>query len=94
MIEMATGKFPYEMWRSPFDQLKQVVGGAPPRLPADSQFSDDFKDFIAVCLQKTHTDRPNYEKLLKHRFLTENAAKETDVAAFVEEILDLPDVVA
>lgn len=24
MIEMATGKFPYPVWGSPFEQLKQV----------------------------------------------------------------------
>ena len=45
MIEMATGKFPYETWRTPFEQLKQVVKEAPPKLPA-GEFSTEFDDFI------------------------------------------------
>ena len=24
MIEIATGRFPYQLWRTPFEQLKQV----------------------------------------------------------------------
>lgn len=54
-------------------------------------FSPDFDDFITVCLQKVYTDRPNYDQLLQHKFLTEHAAKETDVAGYVEEILNLPE---
>lgn len=90
MIEMATGKFPYNSWGSPFEQLKQVVADDPPRLSETGPFSKDFQDFIAVCLQKVYTQRPNYEQLLKHTFLTEHATKSTDVAAFVISILDLP----
>lgn len=45
MVEIATGKFPYKSWGTPFDQLKQVVMDAPPRLPAGT-FSPDFDNFI------------------------------------------------
>lgn len=90
LIEMATGKFPYSTWGSPFEQLKQVVKDDPPRLQGD-QFSDELKNLIETCLQKKFEDRPNYDQLLQHAFLTLHAAKETDVAGFVEEILNLPD---
>ena len=45
MIELATGKFPYATWKTPFEQLKQVVNEAPPKLPA-GEFSAEFDDFI------------------------------------------------
>lgn len=114
MVEMATGKFPYNTWGTPFEQLKQVQNGIrlarkriillvitclfmlqvvkddPPRLEP-GKFTLAFENLISACLQKKYTDRPNYEQLLQHAFLVENMNKETNVAAFVEEILALPD---
>lgn len=69
----------------------QVVKDDPPRLEP-GQFTPAFENFISACLQKRFTDRPNYEQLLQHAFLVEHMTKETDVAGFVEEILNLPDV--
>lgn len=89
MIEMATGKFPYKTWTTPFEQLKQVVTEDPPRLAKSEGFSDRFENFITACLQKREINRPTYEQLLQHIFIVENAAKETDVASFVDEILNL-----
>lgn len=68
----------------------QVVKDDPPRLEP-GKFSKDFEDFIASCLQKKYTDRPNYEKLLAHEFITEHIRRNTDITSFVEEILNLPD---
>ncbi|CAD1471303.1 unnamed protein product, partial [Heterotrigona itama] len=34
LVELATGKFPYESWGTPFEQLKQVVKDEAPKLPA------------------------------------------------------------
>lgn len=90
MIELATGKFPYNIWRTPFEQLKQVVTDDPPRLPK-GEFSPEFEDMITKCLQKDYKLRPNYEALLAHKFLQDHSQTETDVASFVQEILDLPD---
>lgn len=90
MIEIATGKFPYNTWVTPFEQLKQVVKDDPPRLEA-GKFSPAFENFTAACLQKKFTDRPNYEQLLQHAFIVEHQSKDANVAAFVEEILSLPD---
>lgn len=42
-------------------------------------------------LMKDYTARPNYSQLLELSFITEHAQKDTNVAEFVGEILDLPD---
>lgn len=45
MIEIATGTHPYARWKTPFEQLKQVVNEPPPKLPP-GKFSPEFVDFI------------------------------------------------
>ncbi|XP_075973228.1 dual specificity mitogen-activated protein kinase kinase lic isoform X2 [Anticarsia gemmatalis] len=90
LIELATGKFPYNTWGTPFEQLKQVVQDEPPRLPP-AAFSPQFEELIVQCLQKDYRQRPNYDALLAHPFCLEHGHMETDVASFVQEILDLPD---
>lgn len=67
-----------------------MVKDDPPRLEA-GKFSPEFENFISACLQKVYTNRPNYEQLLQHVFLVEHMKKDTDVAGFVGEILNLPD---
>lgn len=89
MIEMATGKFPYAAWRSPFEQLKQVVTEDSPKLPSGGKFSEPFEKFVTVCLQKDVNRRPNYEQLLANEFIVEHTKKDTNVAQFVEEVLTL-----
>ncbi|XP_034191959.1 dual specificity mitogen-activated protein kinase kinase lic isoform X2 [Osmia lignaria lignaria] len=91
LVELATGKFPYESWGTPFEQLKQVVKDEAPKLPA-GKFSANFEEFINKCLMKDYTARPNYNQLLTLNFITEHAKRDTNVAEFVGEILDLPDV--
>lgn len=90
LIEMATGKFPYAIWRTPFEQLKQVVTEASPKLPP-GEFSAPFNELISICLQKNVRQRPNYEQLLANAFIVEHLNKEIDVAKFVGEILALRD---
>ncbi|XP_013395500.1 dual specificity mitogen-activated protein kinase kinase 6 [Lingula anatina] len=89
MIEIATGKFPYAQWATPFEQLKQVVKDDPPKLP-EGAFSPGFDDFIVQCLRKDPAERPNYQKLLEHPFIVEHTAKEYDAGPFVSEIINMP----
>lgn len=88
MIELATGKFPYTSWGTPFDQLKQVVKDDPPKLPA-GEFSTEFENFIVQCLKKDYKLRPNYVQLLDDPFITKHSEKNTDIASFVGQIIDL-----
>lgn len=90
LLELSTGNFPYPIWGTPFEQLKQVVTGEAPRLPA-GEFSPEYEDFIAKCLQKNVLDRYNYDQLLKHPFCLAHKERVTDVSSFVAEILDLPE---
>lgn len=89
LIELATGKFPYKTWDTPFEQLKQVVSDLPPRLP-EGQFSPEFDDFICKCLQKKFMERWNYSQLLQHEFVVKHKDIESDIVPFVIEILDIP----
>ncbi|XP_057323020.1 dual specificity mitogen-activated protein kinase kinase 3 [Microplitis mediator] len=90
LVELATGRFPYESWGTPFEQLKQVVKDDPPKLPP-GKFSEPFEELITKCLMKDFTARPNYSQLLELTFIEEHSKKDTDVAGFVEKILNLPD---
>lgn len=95
LVELATGNFPYPRWGTPFDQLKQVVIGDPPRLPKDEGFSTEIQDLISQCLQKDYTQRPSYNVLLSHPFIAslaksvlEEDCHWPDVAEFVSTIID------
>lgn len=107
MIELATGKFPYNIWKSPFEQIKQVnsfdfvflvesfsniyyqvVVDPAPRLEP-GKFSPEFEDFIAKCLQKDYKLRPNYDKLIAHKFIVIHMEKNSDISSFVGQVLDL-----
>merc|ERR1719419_928668 len=88
MVEISTGKFPYNTWRTPFEQLRQVVGEDAPSLPT-GQFSHTYIDFINQTLQKEVMRRATLQKLLyDHPFLQHHASADTDVAGFVATVLD------
>ncbi|XP_012936929.1 dual specificity mitogen-activated protein kinase kinase 6 [Aplysia californica] len=85
LMELATGEFPYSKWESPFQQIKQVVMEASPKLPTD-QFSAEFCDFIAKCLNKDYKLRWNYTELLEHPFVVNQ--EDVDMAAYVNEVIE------
>lgn len=87
MIEISTGEFPYHSWKTPFEQLHQVVMEAPPKLPAN-QFTPDYEDFINRTLQKEVDERANYPDLRKHPFLVHHAQVNTNISSFVSDVLD------
>jgi len=89
MIEVATGKFPYRVWATPFEQLKQVVQDPAPTLP-EERFSAEFNDFIPQCVNKNPNERASYTQLLDHQFLTTHAeVDDQTMGSFIKEILDL-----
>uniref|UniRef100_A0A182UT57 mitogen-activated protein kinase kinase n=1 Tax=Anopheles merus TaxID=30066 RepID=A0A182UT57_ANOME len=91
LMEVATGKFPYPKWGSVFEQLSQVVEGDPPRLSTTyngMEFSIDFVNFVNTCLIKDERDRPKYGRLLQHPFIQQAEKSDTDVAAYVSEVLE------
>lgn len=46
LVELATGKFPYQDCRTDFEVLTCVMQSAPPTLPADQGFSLEFQNFV------------------------------------------------
>ncbi|CAH0563699.1 unnamed protein product [Brassicogethes aeneus] len=91
LIELSTGRFPYQKWGTPFEQLQQVVTDEPPKLPVDGSFSEEFVDFTVNCLKKSYQERWNYNQLLEHPFLIRAREVDTDISGFVSDILDLPE---
>ncbi|KAI1301298.1 Dual specificity mitogen-activated protein kinase kinase 6 [Halotydeus destructor] len=81
MLEMAIGRFPYDLTGNLFQQLKQICSDQPPRLPTDGNYSSEIQDFIDHCLQKNHEKRPYYSTLLEHPFVKNN--KGVDISDFV-----------
>ncbi|XP_048576281.1 dual specificity mitogen-activated protein kinase kinase 6 [Nematostella vectensis] len=86
MIELATGKFPYTQWKTPFEQLKQVVHEPSPSLP-EGPFSLNFRDFVTKSLIKNYKERPNYNQLLEHPFIKVHMGRNVDVASWLAPFL-------
>ncbi|CAI2356321.1 unnamed protein product [Caenorhabditis sp. 36 PRJEB53466] len=91
IIEIAVGTHPYANWKTPFEQLKQVVKEPPPKLPMESGFSMDCQYFIKRCLEKNYNERPKYPELLAMPFMEQaRNEKQFSMARFINEILDTP----
>ncbi|XP_013108655.1 dual specificity mitogen-activated protein kinase kinase 4 [Stomoxys calcitrans] len=88
LMEVATGTFPYRKWDSVFEQLCQVVQGDPPRLYQGKEFSTEFVEFVNTCLIKNESERPKYDRLLQMPFILRGERSNTDVAAYVTDILE------
>jgi serine/threonine protein kinase len=63
-MELATGHFPYEKenLKSPFEMVPILLEEPSPTLPMI--FSQNFRDFIQLCLQKNPAERPPAASLL------------------------------
>ena len=46
LVEIATGQFPYRDWTTDFEIVSKVIQEAPPTLPLDKDFSNEFRQFI------------------------------------------------
>ncbi|CAK8688506.1 unnamed protein product [Clavelina lepadiformis] len=87
MIEVATGHFPYDTWKNPFHQLKQVIEDPSPSLPAN-QFSNELVDFCRCCLHKDAARRPNYRDLEEHVFIQSHLHENRrQISSFISLIL-------
>ncbi|CDW76221.1 UNKNOWN [Stylonychia lemnae] len=74
LVECALGRYPYPYEGDEskelgfWDIVSYVSEKDPPKLP--STFSDDFKNFIAICLRKEGGTRSSASELLRHPFAT------------------------
>ena len=71
IMELMTGVFPYESkFSSYFEQWNEIVLGEPPQMEYNGRYSEGLLEFINPCLSKATKDRPTFDVLLQHEFLT------------------------
>jgi len=83
-IEMAETKPPlYDI--NPLRVIFVIPNRTPPTLKESEKWSDEFNDFVRLCLQKNPEDRPTAAQLLDHPFVKKAAATADDVIAELVE---------
>lgn len=85
-FELAVGEPPHSNVH-PMRAIFLIPTSDPPTLPNPEKWSEDFKDFMRVCLQKNPANRPTAEELLKtHPFILKSKGKQV-IAKLVEECI-------
>ncbi|CAI8054258.1 Galactokinase [Geodia barretti] len=96
LYELAVGQFPYPVWKNMFEQLKSVVDGEAPRVPANLSLSPEFTDYLHLCLTKDVETRPGFQELLNHAFIRMMEEEVREVKTWYADIVarnkQLPDL--
>jgi len=69
LIECATNAYPYSGIHSMIEMAQTVTEAAPPTLPPQSGFTEQFHEFVDMCLKKDPSERPVATKLLGNEWL-------------------------
>ncbi|XP_015178392.1 PREDICTED: neither inactivation nor afterpotential protein C isoform X1 [Polistes dominula] len=69
-IELADGRPPFQDMH-PTRALFQIVRNPPPTLYRQSNWTQNFNDFISECLEKNPDNRPFMAEIIEHPFLSE-----------------------
>ncbi|XP_011185064.1 dual specificity mitogen-activated protein kinase kinase dSOR1 isoform X2 [Zeugodacus cucurbitae] len=72
-----------------FELLDYIVNEPPPRLE-HKIFTDDFKNFVDICLKKNPDERADLKTLLNHAWIRKAEVEEVDIAGWVCKTMDLP----
>jgi len=83
LLESAIGECPYGAILNFFSFLQKVVA-APPPLPKEGIFSQDFDQFISICLQKDEDKLPFTSALLKHPWIVIH--QDLDLTDYLSEL--------
>lgn len=84
MIELAEGKPPLHGIH-PMRAIFMIPNKQPPTLTDPGKWSSDFNDFIAQCLVKDSSKRPESKELLKHPFV-QKVKKTTILAELIDKM--------
>jgi len=88
LVELATGRFPYEGCTTDFELLTRILQEQPPSLTPQMGFSPEFCEFVSVCLTKDLKLRPKYRQLLEHPFLKRYENESVDVASWFQRAME------
>eukprot|EP01104_Vermistella_antarctica_P014629 TRINITY_DN4638_c0_g1_i1.p1 TRINITY_DN4638_c0_g1~~TRINITY_DN4638_c0_g1_i1.p1 ORF type:complete len:376 (+),score=80.10 TRINITY_DN4638_c0_g1_i1:575-1702(+) len=85
-LEIAQGKPPH--YGVHYSSVIFMIPKDPPPKPKDpSAWSDEFNDFVRVCLEKNPAERPTAEALMEHPFVVKGRANRKVIGEMVEESL-------
>eukprot|EP00163_Fabomonas_tropica_P026767 TRINITY_DN5030_c0_g1_i3.p1 TRINITY_DN5030_c0_g1~~TRINITY_DN5030_c0_g1_i3.p1 ORF type:complete len:326 (+),score=98.75 TRINITY_DN5030_c0_g1_i3:897-1874(+) len=90
-LELADGSAPLSTL-PPMKVLMTILDKDPPKLERHRDgfsFSKNFKDMIALCLQKDPAQRPSASKLLEHKFFKQAKKSDYVVEALISRIPSL-----
>lgn len=86
-IEIAQGMAPYST-AAPMKVLLMTLQNPPPKLDRDvaDRFSNEYKDFIATCLQKDPLQRPSSKELLQHPLFANGVNVPSDLESILAKL--------
>ncbi|XP_032594323.1 dual specificity mitogen-activated protein kinase kinase dSOR1 isoform X2 [Drosophila grimshawi] len=72
-----------------FELLDYIVNEPPPKLE-HKIFSNEFKDFVDICLKKQPDERADLKTLLSHAWIRKAEVEDVDISGWVCKTMDLP----
>lgn len=87
LVECATGQYPYDASVGPLQLMIQVLNEESP-VPPGGQFSEEFRDFVRLCMHKEPLKRPPAEQLLSHPYITKYAQDRVDLKSYMQCVFD------
>ena len=89
LYEFAVGKYPYANFQSHWELLDAMQAQAPPRLPV-GEYSEEFCDFVARCLEMDPGARSKIEDLAQHPFVNNTMAEiiRQQTVVWIAEVLE------
>jgi len=88
LVELATGRFPYDGCTTDFELLARILQEAPPSLTPQMGYTPEFCNFVGVCLVKDATRRPKYRQLLEYPFIKNYETAQVDVASWFQRAME------
>ncbi|XP_050327849.1 dual specificity mitogen-activated protein kinase kinase hemipterous-like [Bactrocera neohumeralis] len=94
LVELATGRSPYEGCNIDFEVLTKILDHEPPSLPYGDgfDFSQEFRDFVDKCLTKNVHQRPRYQELLQQPFFRYYDAADVNVVQWFKTVVESADI--
>lgn len=71
LVEFATGRYPYDNFKSHWELLDAMQTQPLPHLPEAGDYSEEFRDFVRRCLQVDPDARAQIGELAAHAFVNQ-----------------------